>query len=53
MLRPFAIAMLIGIVVGTYSSVFIPAPTLLFLETRFGETETAGRSTRGAGRARA
>ena len=35
-LRPFAIAMVIGIVVGTYSSVFIAAPTLLWLENRFG-----------------
>ena len=34
-LRPFAIAMTIGIVVGTYSSVFIAAPTVLWLETRF------------------
>jgi len=37
-IEPFAIAMAIGIVVGTYSSVFIAAPTLLFLETRFGST---------------
>jgi preprotein translocase subunit SecF len=35
-IRSFAIAMSIGIVVGTYSSVFIAAPTLLWLETRFG-----------------
>ncbi len=35
-IRPFALAMAIGIVVGTYSSVYIAAPTLLFLETRFG-----------------
>ncbi len=36
-LRPFAIAMVIGVFVGTYSSVFIAAPTLLFLETRLGD----------------
>jgi len=35
-IRPFAVAMAIGIVVGTYSSVFIAAPTLLLLERRFG-----------------
>ena len=35
-IRPFSIAMAIGIVVGTYSSVFIAAPTLLLLERRFG-----------------
>jgi preprotein translocase subunit SecF len=33
---PFALAMAIGIAVGTYSSVFVAAPTLLFLERRFG-----------------
>jgi preprotein translocase subunit SecF len=32
--RPFALAMAVGIVVGTYSSVFIAAPTLLWLEQR-------------------
>jgi preprotein translocase subunit SecF len=35
-IRPFAIAMAIGIVIGTYSSVFIASPTLLFLERHFG-----------------
>jgi preprotein translocase subunit SecF len=40
-IRPFAIAMAIGIVVGTYSSIFIAAPTLLLLEQRLGG-ETAG-----------
>ena len=46
---PFALAMSIGIVVGTYSSVFIAAPALLFLEQRFGEAggETSGKATGG------
>ncbi len=35
-IRPFALAMLIGVFVGTYSSVFIAAPILLFLERRYG-----------------
>jgi preprotein translocase subunit SecF len=39
-IRPFAIAMTIGIVVGTYSSVFIASPTLLWLENRFGGSGT-------------
>ena len=30
------LAMAIGIFVGTYSSIFIAAPTLLFLENRLG-----------------
>jgi preprotein translocase subunit SecF len=35
-IRPFAFAMLIGVVVGTYSSVYIASPLLLLLETRTG-----------------
>ncbi len=35
-IRPFALAMSIGVVVGTYSSIFVAAPTLLWLENRFG-----------------
>ncbi len=53
-LRPFAIAMAIGIVVGTYSSVFIAAATLLWLEGRYGPgTESTGRPERKGQRARA
>ena len=33
-IRPFAIAMTFGIIVGTYSSIYIAAPTLLLLEQR-------------------
>jgi len=32
--RPFAIAMAIGIVVGTFSSIYVAAPILLYLERR-------------------
>jgi preprotein translocase SecF subunit len=50
--RPFAIAMVIGIVVGTYSSIYIAAPTLLWLERRYGSSEqptgTAGGRERRA-----
>ncbi len=42
-IRPFALAMAIGIVVGTYSSTFIAAPTLLYLERRLGGYEEAGK----------
>lgn len=38
-IRPFAQAMLIGVVVGTYSSIFIASPILLFLERRYGGAE--------------
>ena len=36
MIRPFAFAMMIGVLVGTYSSIYIAAPLLLVLEKRFG-----------------
>jgi preprotein translocase subunit SecF len=53
--RPFAIAMAVGIVVGTYSSIYIAAPTLLWLERRYGEgaSPTAGAAGRRERRARA
>jgi preprotein translocase subunit SecF len=37
-IRPFALAMAIGILIGTYSSIYVAAPTLLWLEQRFGGT---------------
>lgn len=40
-IRPFALAMVIGIVVGTYSSIFIASPVLLFLERRYGASGKA------------
>jgi len=36
-IQPFAFAMLIGVLVGTYSSIFIASPLLLFLEGRYGD----------------
>jgi preprotein translocase subunit SecF len=39
-IRPFAMAMVIGIFVGTYSSIYIAAPTLLVLEERFGKEKS-------------
>ena len=56
---PFAFAMLVGIVVGSYSSLFIAAPVLLFLETHFGAgkeksaspgTQSRGGDTRPSGK---
>ncbi len=38
--RPFALAMAIGVGIGTYSSVYIAGPTLLWLETR-GEAKAS------------
>ncbi len=52
--RPFAIAMTIGILVGTYSSIYIAAPTLLWLEhRRGGAVQPASAGTARGKRARA
>ena len=36
-IQPFAFAMILGVFVGTYSSVYIAAPVLLVLERRYGK----------------
>ncbi len=41
-IRPFALAMTIGVIVGTYSSIFVAGPTLLWLENRFGNRAGPG-----------
>jgi len=46
-IRPFALAMTIGVVVGTYSSIFIAAPTLMWLERRFGGTPASAPAATG------
>ena len=33
-IKPFAFAMIIGVIIGTYSSIFIAVPTLLILKFR-------------------
>ena len=38
-IKPFAFAMIIGVVIGTYSSVFIAVPTLLIFKFRPQEDE--------------
>lgn len=35
-IRPFALIMTFGVVVGTYSSIFIASPALLYIERRWG-----------------
>jgi preprotein translocase subunit SecF len=39
-IRPFALAMTIGIVVGTYSTLYIATPIVLWLERRAGRVES-------------
>lgn len=42
-IRPFALAISIGIIIGTYSSMFIAAPTLILWHERFGEGQDMAR----------
>ncbi|HUU29499.1 MAG TPA: protein translocase subunit SecF [archaeon] len=42
-IRPFAIAIFIGIIVGTYSSVYIASPVLIFWHERYGEGRDMAR----------
>jgi len=46
-IRPFAFAMLIGVVVGTYSSIYIAAPLLLLLEGDTSQNASSGRKAIG------
>ncbi len=41
-IESFALSMLFGIVVGTYSSIFIAAPVLIYLGLKTGQERTAG-----------
>ncbi|MCP5058746.1 MAG: protein translocase subunit SecF [bacterium] len=41
---PFALAMAIGVVIGTYSSIYIASPTLLWLETYMAGGAAGGAS---------
>jgi len=47
----FSVAMIFGIIVGTYSSIFVAAPVLLMLGVKRGEDEPA-RATGTAGAAK-
>ena len=43
-LRPFALVLLFGIIIGTFSSIYVASPLLLLIERRWprGEGETKG-----------
>jgi preprotein translocase subunit SecF len=51
-IRPFALAMTIGVVAGTYSTVYIAAPVMIWLEERFGGAAPAGSGSAAAKTAR-
>jgi preprotein translocase SecF subunit len=48
-IRPFAFAMLIGVLVGTYSSIYIAAPLLLLLEANAEEAPPSAKSAKQSG----
>lgn len=41
-LRPFSFVILIGVIVGTYSSVYVASPVVLFLTQRWAHREASG-----------
>jgi SecD/SecF fusion protein len=45
-IHTFAFAMLVGIVTGTYSTVYIASPIVLWLQNRFGATEPSSAMAR-------
>jgi protein-export membrane protein SecD/preprotein translocase SecF subunit len=44
-IRPFALVMSFGIAVGTFSSIFVAAPILLWIERRWGTLHPGGATT--------
>jgi preprotein translocase SecF subunit len=43
-IRPFSLAMTIGVVAGTYSTVYIAAPVMIWLEERFGGAKAPAKA---------
>jgi len=44
-IRPFALVLILGVLIGTYSSIFVASPVLLEIEERSGHaTESAKKS---------
>ena len=52
-IRPFAIAMTIGIIIGTYSSIYIAAPILMLLEASAATTAPPAQTKKGKGHPKA
>jgi preprotein translocase subunit SecF len=47
-IRDFAFALIIGVIVGTYSTIYIASSMLIFLERRFGQASPRARPPRRA-----
>jgi preprotein translocase subunit SecF len=48
LIRNFAFAMNIGVIVGTYSSIFLAAPVFMYMSKKYYASPTAGRGARAA-----
>ncbi len=51
-IRDFTIVLILGVVIGTYSSIFVASPALLEIQKRFGTKEEAERKKKIKGRAK-
>jgi preprotein translocase subunit SecF len=49
-IRDFAFAMNVGVIVGTYSSIFVAAPILIWLNRRFFNPEGTKSAKDGVGK---
>ncbi len=49
-IRDFTIVLILGVVIGTYSSIFVASPALLEIQKRFGTKEEADRKKRQSSR---
>lgn len=52
-IRDFAVILILGVIVGTYSSIFVASPALLEIEERTGDEKDSAASTRSRTRAKA
>ena len=41
-IRPFSLSMMIGVVAGTYSTIYMAAPVMIWLEERFPSSPAGG-----------
>ncbi len=46
-IRDFTVVLILGVAVGTYSSIFVASPALLEIQSRFGDGHGADRKKRG------
>ena len=49
-LRPFTLVLILGVLIGTYSSIFIASPALLEIQKRYGVADPRAKERKRAGR---